>query len=251
MQEIVTRRADGWPEALLSQMGKLKLIIEAFSRYDTLLPEQQADLRTVLGWALDKDEVLFSGETLGDQWQVLAISYQENQRLRERRTWLQGTNSKRHALLLDFAYGTQPFSQHLLPGTWVQAELAFYPSSHPLRAILKDTPQTLEQVQAINAFDNADTALQAYAKALAQNPWFLRYPLPIQSVRPWQQGTQMGLRDQNNHELPLAREFRAMWELLAISGGYPITVFGEWRDNYWLPLAVWNEQAGGQYYHLS
>lgn len=246
IQDIALRRADGWPEEVLAVMGKLKLIIEAFSRYDSLSPEQQADLRAVLGWPLDKDEVLVSGETLSDQWWVLAISTQENQRLRERRTWLQGATSGRMALLLDFAYGTQPFSAHFLPGALLQGALAFYPGAWPLRALFKDTPQALAQSPPVTAASDIASALQSYSRALAHNPWLQRYPLSIQGVIPWSLKQQAGLRDQHKHDLPLAREFQGIWELLALSGGHPLTVFGEWRDNRWLPLAVWGEL----YYHL-
>lgn len=256
MQSIAIRRADGWPADVLAVMGKLKLIIAAFSRFDTLSTAQQADLRAVLGWALDKDDVLVNGEAINDQWQVLAVSTEDKQRLRERRTWLHGVSTQRTALLLDFAFGTQPFSDNLLPGTTVQATLAFYPSAYPLRALLKDTPQT----QSASPFHepgeggggtwvNATQALTDYSHALAKNPWLQRYPLFIGKLTPWFQNEQFGLRDQDNREVPIAQEFLGIWDLLALSGGHPLTVFGEWRDNRWLPLAAWGERyshLGGQ-----
>ena len=39
--------------------------------------------------------------------------------------------------------------------------------------------------------------------------------------------------------LPLA-ERESLWTLLAVSGGYPVTVAGEWHPDGLLPLAVWH-----------
>ncbi len=39
--------------------------------------------------------------------------------------------------------------------------------------------------------------------------------------------------------LPLA-ERESLWTLLAVSGGHPVTVAGEWHPDGLLPLAVWH-----------
>ena len=118
------------------------------------------------------------------------------------------------ALLLDFAFGQQPFSVHLLPGTTVEAALAFYPSAYPLRALLKGSPQTVSPASPppLHAIASISEALAHYSHALAQNPWLPRYPLCIAQLTPWYHNEQMGVRDRDHRELPLAEEFRAVWE---------------------------------------
>jgi hypothetical protein len=37
------------------------------------------------------------------------------------------------------------------------------------------------------------------------------------------------------------------WKLLALSGGYPITIFGEWNGRSLLPISAW---ADGRHVEL-
>jgi hypothetical protein len=49
------------------------------------------------------------------------------------------------------------------------------------------------------------------------------------------------LRDREDRSLPLTTSFSKGWHLLALSGGRPITIFGEWNGDDLLPLSVWAE----------
>jgi hypothetical protein len=55
------------------------------------------------------------------------------------------------------------------------------------------------------------------------------------------------LRDAHGDAVPLARRFVHAWPLLAISGGAPITIFGEWDGRSLLPLSI---VADGRYIAL-
>ena len=47
---------DGWQERLLERLARLALVLEGYRRIDTLSPETQADLRTLIGWTQPQDE---------------------------------------------------------------------------------------------------------------------------------------------------------------------------------------------------
>ena len=47
------------------------------------------------------------------------------------------------------------------------------------------------------------------------------------------------LVDPGGVALPLA-DRESLWTLLAVSGGHPVTVAGEWHPDGLLPLAVWH-----------
>jgi hypothetical protein len=53
------------------------------------------------------------------------------------RNWLYGTNSNQYALVLQFIVRGQGGQLTLTPGMYIQAELVFFPSVTPLRAIIK------------------------------------------------------------------------------------------------------------------
>jgi hypothetical protein len=49
------------------------------------------------------------------------------------------------------------------------------------------------------------------------------------------------LRDASGAAVPLTRSFEHAWALFSISGGQPVTVFGEWDGRALRPLSVWAE----------
>jgi hypothetical protein len=55
------------------------------------------------------------------------------------------------------------------------------------------------------------------------------------------------LRDEKGKSVPLSRRFTAAWPLFAVSGGLPVTVFGEWDGHALLPLSA---IAGGRFISL-
>ena len=59
--------------------------------------------------------------------------YSEEDRLRAQRRWLRGESTGRYALALHFAHASQPLDAGLVPGTALDAELAFFPGAAPLR----------------------------------------------------------------------------------------------------------------------
>jgi hypothetical protein len=236
MAAIVNRGQKNWPEDVLAVMGKLKLIIEGFSRFDSLSEGLQSDLRAVLGWPLEKDEVL-GGPGQTDTWDVLGIILTETDKLREQRIWLRGRNCGRFAMILNFAFGTQPLEIRLTPGIATDAELVYYPSDFPLRALIKSDMENLRQLSDFSGFANFEAAFSAFSDALAGNPWLIRFPMSVENVRVCFRDGQFILRDSENRELLLPQHFHQGWELVSISGGHPISVFGEWENSSFLPLS--------------
>ncbi len=229
-----------WPQRVLGQLGRMALITEGLSRFATLPEPVQGDLRGLLGWVVDKDEVLASAPPVADEWCILGQVFTERDRLWVRRTWLLGRHSARLALLLDFMHGQRSFPVLLLPGTCFQGELAFYPSAWPLRALLLNPPAATQPLQEpFPGLPNFDAALEARAAALAANPWLLAYPFNIERVLPLCRNKSWWLRDGQGAELPLKMAEQDAWGLLAISGGHPLTVSGEWNDSELRVLGVW------------
>ena len=53
------------------------------------------------------------------------------------------------------------------------------------------------------------------------------------------QGNRWRLIDRAGAALPLT-DRESLWTLLAVSGGHPVTVAGEWHPDGLLPLTVWH-----------
>jgi hypothetical protein len=237
----VTTLGEVWANWLIREAALLHLAREGWSRIDDLPPATQADLRSTLGFTTSQDDVL-AQTGVRDHWLVLGRRIEEDERLRVQRTWLFGRGSKRPALCLSFSAGpNQPLDVSLVPGNWVEAELAFFPSAWPLRALVKqrvgspgnsgpDLPHA--SVMEANAFA---------AQAFASNPWLERVPFALCAVRPLRRASGWIVRDEAGHCLRLNTSETKAWQLLALSGGKLLGLAGEWDGETLLPLGVWTE----------
>ena len=236
----ISHSGTGWQERLLSQLGRVYLLIEAFKRLESLSIPIQADIRTQIGFSQNQQE-LSTQSGVNDSWLILGQSLAEEDRLKIQRNWLLGKQTQQKALILNFAHGSQPLDISLVPGSCINAELVFFDSAYPLRAIVKTREDELTQIDTMPGYSNISNMRQEYSQALAKNPWIEQFPAPIRGVIPIKHNDNWFIRDEEKHLLPLKSTFKNNWQLLAISGGYPVDIFGEWDGGYFLPVSVWGD----------
>lgn len=232
---------EGWPDRLLEQLGSLHLLLEAYKRIDALDAPLAADVRALIGWPQDKDS-LRDAPAQSDHWLVLGqVVEEDDDRIRVQRNWLWACSANRPALVLNFAHASQPLDTSIVPGIVLEADLSFFPSAYPLRAIVKDRKGTAALDEAVG-FNSIDAALNSYADALAAQPWLEWFPMNLRNVIPAKKAGQWIVRDQAGAALELSPRFQLAWELLSISGGQPINLFSESDGRSLLPLSVMKEQ---------
>ena len=246
MGSIPSKSTD-WIEPLLEQLGRLYLLTESFKNYDKLPEETQADIRSVLGWHIKRDEMVFYDTlTVTDTWLVIGRytgdvvdDSQKNGRrgLKTQRVWLRGLGSGQNALILEFTFGDSAFETIRQIGTSFTGELCFYPSQYPLRAFIAELHNDNSYYETIIGRSIKDS-IEQYALALAKNPWVIQYPFVLEDVIPVQLDHQWVLREVDGTYLPLSEAFEHTWSLLALSGGYPIQVTGEWDDKTLYPIGA-------------
>ncbi|MFN7975794.1 MAG: SWIM zinc finger family protein [Acidobacteriota bacterium] len=230
----------GWPETLLAELGTTMLLCRAYQRIDALPVPLRADVLQLVGFTLERDEVIAAGDVARDRWAVIGQVVEDDERLRVQRTWLHGESSRRQALVVQFAFGRAPFPQPLLPGTTLEAELAFWPSAYPLRAIVTDAASSVTQLATrLPGSDAIALLLDEHGAAIAKMPWIARTPWVLRDVvpapEPWR------VIDRSGHAVATARHDG--FAMLALSGGRPIDVVGEWDGHALRPLAAFAEGA--------
>ena len=115
-----------------------------------------------------------------------------------------------------------------------------------MRALLTDPlEQTRPLAEPFPALADFAAALANRAAALAANPWLLTYPFAIAGVIPVRRGNGWRLRDAQGVEWPLKMTDPEAWRLLAVAGGRPIDLFGEWSDNDLRVLSCWADGFHG------
>lgn len=238
----ITTTGEGWPVQLLREAALLHLAREGWSRIESLPPETRADLRTTVGYTTSQEDLLAQAG-LRDQWAVVGRSVEEtDEGLRVQRTWLFGRQSGRPALCLSFSPGpTQPLDTSLVPGSLLDAELVFFPSAWPARAVVKQRHGTAENFTPDYPHKSIAAANAFAAGAFIANPWIERVPFALAAVYPMRRTGGWIVRDEAGDCLTISLPERKAWRLLALSGGRSCAVAGEWNGQSLHPLSVWSE----------
>ena len=232
---------EGWHSRLLEHAGRLHLLIEGYKRIDALPPATACDVRSLLGFPQNQEELLRTGQAVRDTWLVLGQRVEAEDRLIAQRTWLRGRGTGRAAMVLSFTHASQPggLDTSLVVGTALEADVVYFPGAYPLRALVGQRHAPAAAVDDFPGHATATMALGAYAEALAHNPWVERFPLPLADVVPTRLADGWAIADAESRRLPLPRGYSKGWELLAISGGGPVGLFGEWDGETYTPLSAW------------
>jgi hypothetical protein len=231
-----------WPEKLLAGLGRLALLSEAFRRLDVLAEPLAESVKAEVGIPLSQEEVLERGEKTSDRWIVLGQRTEDEGRVRSRRTWLCGEESRRHALILQFATSGTSFAEGFISGTVVEGELAFYPGAYPLRAVVSSRAGTTTRAAELPGHGRLESCVGHPSPVYAGQPWLQRLPATLEAVVPLLADGRWLVRDREGEALPLAGGDH--WTLLSFSGGHPVDLAAEWDGEALLPLGV---VAGGTY----
>jgi hypothetical protein len=228
--------APGHRQTLL-HLVRLHLLVEGFLNRRNLPSTTVADIRTALGWSLDKAQMSDAASKSGN-WAVVGQRVVDDDRLRAQRTWLYHCRSGSPALHVQYAYGVSPFETRLTAGLLIDAELAFYPSAAPLRAAVKDPFAMSGPIPCLPETTTINQALTKYGLAITQQPWLEQYPLSLDAVTLEPKQDHWIVRDTNGSFLALDSRYDRPWQLRSITAGRQFSVFGEWDGiNFW-PLSV-------------
>ena len=236
-----------WPSTLLSQLGQLALLTQAFRRIDKLDTPLQEDIRHLIGWNLKEDEVIERGEHVTDDWLILGQSFEAVERGRAQHTWLLGTMTRRPAQIIQFAFAGSAFTENYLLGSCQRAELTFWPGVQSHRALLLNRIGEAQKIQSsLPGYANIAAFFDAVATTLAALPWRERFLCMLKDVTPLYDlsNDRWCVRDQDGQSLPLVSG--EYWQLLAFSGGRPLDLAAEWNGSALLPLGSLADQR----YHV-
>ncbi|WP_339131012.1 SWIM zinc finger family protein [Streptomyces sp. f51] len=233
----------GWPVRLLEECALLHLLDQGWLRRERLPDGVAATVRSRVGLPGSAD-----GPPLRDSWLVLAQYDTADARLTTRRIWLYGAGSGRTALLLSYGAAGRAPELALPVGLSFEADLSGYPGSGQLRSALGErfsapAPSAIRPTGLTTA-----QAAARYGEALRDDPWLDSCPVTLDRVVPTPDGDLWQLADLDGElALPLSPSALSrpeLWRLVALSGGAPVTVFGECGHRGFTPLTAWPEGKG-------
>ncbi|WP_405821251.1 SWIM zinc finger family protein [Streptomyces sp. NBC_01390] len=235
----------GWPVRLLEECALIHLLDRGWLRRDELPEGLAATVRSRIGLPGSAD-----GPPVRDRWLVLAQYETADARLTTRRIWLHGAESGRTALLLSYGAAGRAPELALPVGLAFEAEVSAYPGAGQLRASLGERFTAPAPTDVRPQGTTTTRAAERYGEALQGDPWLDSFPVTLDRVIPVPDGGSWQLADADTDlALPLAPSVVAhpgLWRLVALSGGAPVTVFGECGHRGFTPLTAWPQGTAGQ-----
>ncbi|WP_432114183.1 SWIM zinc finger family protein [Streptomyces sp. S1] len=232
----------GWPVRLLEECALTHLLDRAWLAADRLPAPFATTVRTRVGLPSP-----VAGAPVRDHWLVLAQYDTGDTRLTTRRVWLYGTAGGRTALVLSYGAAGRAPRLSLPVGAVLDGELTPHTGSGQLRAEPGEHFVPVAGPSAPPPGGPVGEALDAYGRALGGDPWLEAWPVTLSGVVPARAEYGWQLADADGREAvpltPAAQTRPGLWRLVALSGGAPVTVFGECGHRGFTPLAAWSPDA--------
>lgn len=233
---------DGWQSVFMDKLLRIYLVTEGFKRVDSLETTLQFDIRSMAGFNQSTDEVK-QQEGIKDQWIVLGKQTSEEEQLIVQRNWLYGTNSKQYALVLGFHVRNQVPDITLTPGTCIDAELVFYKSRTPLRALIKKLEKTYTPT-GLAGLKNWTEVTTLESKQFELLPFHEELPFLVEQVQLSYIEKQWFMADEKGALMKLNSTEDQLYKMLAMSGGKPFTAAVLEKETVCTPIGMW---TGNQY----
>jgi hypothetical protein len=237
--------AEGWQGKFMDQLARIYLVISGFKNSGTLPEALAEDIRSFTGFTQNQ-EALKEQKGITDHWLVLGKQTTEEENVTTERNWLYGAETKRYALVLQFSVRGQGISFSLTPGMVIQAELNFFPSVAPYRAIIKRQISSGDKIN-FTGFNNWQEVLAEQTNISAALPFQSERSYIINNIKLVQHDHNWWMADADNQLINLKKQFKGFYTLLAVSGGEAMKMALVGREDEFEPIGVWN---GEQYLPL-
>lgn len=178
---------------LVERLGSFHLLAQAYRRQDQLSDCLRADVRRLAGWPVRREDLLADPSALRVKadWIIVAVrSEVQPDRLRRIETWLvrcgadQDASGPHFAVLIDFVpLATGGAGSPFTPGEAISAELVFYPSAAPLRALIDERSEKPQSAEWPRPDQDLSEALAGYYRMLAVQPWLPAWPIMAKNLK--------------------------------------------------------------------
>lgn len=230
---------DGWQSSFMDKLLQLYVVAEGYRNLEGIPELLQQDIRSAIGFTVSQDE-LKKQDGVTDTWLVIAKESRDEQQLVIEQNWLYGLKSMQYALVLQFIARGQVAPLSLSAGMYLDAELSYFPSVLPYRAIIK----THAMAKAAPLAQTLKGWQQVAEQETAQNsqlPFRNEMPVLVDALTVVQYQKQWWLQDGEGCLCRIDAGFKNIWQLMALSGGQPLTMALIGRENEYRPLGVWHQ----------
>lgn len=232
---------EGWQSVFLDNLLNLYLVVKAYQKLENIPAHLSQEVRNWVGFTVNQDELKEQTGVM-DTWLVVGKQVSEEDNITVEKNWLYGLTTRQYALVLQFIVRGQGASILLSPGMYIEAELVYFPSVSPLRALIKrQIAATAKKPSHFYSswMDMAQTETSTCASFPVRNerPYALMQITPVHYNGTW------WLKDQQHNIVQLKDGFTGIWKLLSISGGNALDMVVIGKERVYEPMGVWSEQT--------
>lgn len=233
---------EGWQSSFMDKLTQLYTIANAYQYAADLDELLRQDISAAIGFTVNQEE-LKQQAGLTDTWLVLGKEVTDEQQITVERNWLYSINTGQCALVLQFIARVQSGQLALSPGMFLEAELVFFPSTIPYRAIVK-THRVLSNVgHQIKPLTGWQAVAEAETYLNSCLPFRSMVPVVVADLKPVQYQQNWWLQDAYGDLCRLPAGFTEIWPLMTLSGGEPLTMAVIGSEGEYRPLGVWYQRT--------
>ncbi len=234
---------DAWQGEALKIISKLFLLVSTFKNYDKLSPEWQITIKNLVGWNQSTKDLITDKEamTIKDKWLAAGQEFEAIDDITIQRNWLVGCNTNQKALILNFGSAFSVIENSVLPGSVIEAEMAFFPSVLPNRAVIKIQRNVNNEINELPCFLNTWNEAYCYQTELLKvNPWANDHLLLIKDTRLFNDGKRWIVCDKEKSFMYLVEgfDYQKIMRWLVISGNRSQDISCILRNNKIMPLGI-------------
>ena len=232
---------EGWQSTFMDKLLQLYMVAEGYLHLEGINPLLQQDIRSAIGFTVSQDE-LKKQDGVTDTWLVIGKESRDEQQITVEENWLYGLKSNQYALVLQFIARGQVGQLSLSTGMYLHAELSYFPSVVPFRAVIKNHTIARSAVAAdIQSFVGWNEVAEQETALNSKLPFRTEAPFVVAALTPVQYQKQWWLQDRQGFLCRITPDFKNIWQLMALSGGKALTMTVIGKENEYRPLGVWHQ----------
>lgn len=183
LQKLDFSKTDQWHQEAFQIIGKTYFLMDAYLNIDNQPIPLQSTIKNLIGWSQSTKDLLASEQKgVKDDWLVIGQIIEENDDLITQKNWLWGIQSNQPALIINFGTRFAPLDSQLIAGMFFHAELLYFDTAFPQRAIIKEHIAPPNQQLHLKADDNWEVIDKKLLSAILENPWIEDFPILINST---------------------------------------------------------------------
>lgn len=243
LRDLHYHKGNEWQDEAMHIIAKMYLLLEGFARFEQLDEATQADLRYLMGWSVNQKEILENGalDTVDDDWLLFGRIVETIEDITVQRNYIYGCKTGHFSLLIYFAFRNMNIENTLIPAQIHQLSLVNVPSSLPSRALVKSAGEIFEEYAfEVKPLEDWYGVQVVFSERLGIYPFLEETPFLVANLILLKENDSCYLVDKNGYRMKVMDGFDEIkvLQILAISGGKPLSMFILRKREYVLPFGI-------------